>query len=70
MKAEAPTKVDTAVSSPLLKFKDILAAATFQMSQLDSLLKESSNTEVESAMKSLQNLLVQAKSIINEITTN
>ncbi len=69
MKAEAPTKVDTAVNAPLLKFKDVLAAATFQMSQLDSLLKESSNTEVESAMKSLQNLLTQAKSIIDEIIT-
>ncbi|MHA2062437.1 MAG: hypothetical protein ACW963_09130 [Candidatus Sifarchaeia archaeon] len=70
MKAEAPAKVDTAVNSPLLKFKDVLAAATFQMSQLDSLLKESTNTEVESAMKSLQNLLTQAKSIIDEIITS
>lgn len=69
MKAEPPAKVDTAVNSPLLKFKDVLAAATFQMSQLDSLLKESTNTEVESAMKSLQNLLTQAKSIIDEIIT-
>jgi len=70
MKAEPPTKVDTAVNSPLLKFKDILAAATFQMSQLDSFLKESANTDVESAMKSLQNLLTQAKSIIDEIITS
>ena len=70
MKVEAPKKVDTAVNSPLLKFKDILAAANFQMSQLDSLLKESTNAEVESAMKSLQGLLVQAKNIINEIVTN
>jgi hypothetical protein len=70
MKAEVPAKVDAAANSPLLKFKDILAAASFQMSQLDSLLKESTNAEVESAMKSLQNLLMQAKNIINEIVSN
>ncbi|MFX1464886.1 MAG: hypothetical protein ACFFA5_00225 [Promethearchaeota archaeon] len=69
MKTEAPAKVDAAVNSPLLKFKDVLAAATFQMSQLDSLLKDSANSEVESTMKSLQNLLTQAKSIMDEIIT-
>jgi len=62
-----PTPDIIVTSTPLLKVKDILAAANSQMSKLDNLIGSPGlPEEVGSTMQALQDLLKQAKNVIND----
>jgi hypothetical protein len=68
---EVSPQVAPMTVNPLLKVKDIIAAANSQMSKLDNLTGSSGlPAEIGSTMQAIQDLLVQAKNVINDILTS
>jgi hypothetical protein len=68
---ELPTSAVTMTSNPLLKVKDIIAAANSHMSKLDNLIGSPGlPVEIGSTMQAIQDLLVQAKNAINDVLSS
>ncbi|MFX1520631.1 MAG: hypothetical protein ACFFCD_12010 [Promethearchaeota archaeon] len=68
---EIPPQVAPMTVNPLLKVKDIIAAANSHMSKLDNLIETSGlPVEIESTMQAIQDLLVQAKNVINDVLSS
>ncbi len=68
---EVPVPANIVTSTPLLKVKDIIAAANSHMSKLDTLIGSPGlPDEVGSTMQAIQDLLVQAKNVINDLLSS
>lgn len=68
---EVSAPVEIMTNNPLLKVKDIIAAVHSHMSKLDTLIGSPDMTdEVGSTMQAIQDLLMQAKSTINDVLSS
>jgi hypothetical protein len=71
VKQEVPPLVASMTANPLLKVKDIMAAANAHISKVDNIIGSSGlPDEIGSTMKAIQDLLVQAKNVINDILSS